>query len=174
MNNTYHFFWNGPFSQWYASKFTSSDNIIGQYNYSTITFNCAEQYMMFKKASLFEDHNTATLILQANDPKTQKALGRKVIGFNAAEWDEHARAIVYHGNFLKFTQNPARLQDLLDTGDKILVEASPYDKIWGIGMGADEAAITPPEQWNGTNWLGEVLTKLKHNLKNNITTNPYL
>lgn len=165
MNEDCTFFWNGPFSQWYPSYFKVHNNKIGQYDYGTIMFNSAEQYMMFKKATLFEDHNSATLILGTDDPREQKRLGRGVQGFNKEAWEAIARYVVYQGNLEKFSQNTILREALLATGDTLLVEASPYDEIWGIKMSEAEAKITPKGKWRGTNWLGEVLTQVREDLK---------
>lgn len=154
MNSNYTFFWSGPFSQWYESKFIKNG----------IKFNTAEQYMMYNKATLFDDFDIAEKILKTNNPKIQKGLGRQVSNFNLDVWNQNAKRVVYEGNYCKFTQNPDLLQKLLSTEGTILVEASPFDSIWGIGLSEDVARITPPEQWKGTNWLGEVLTQLRDDL----------
>jgi ribA/ribD-fused uncharacterized protein len=156
MNENYEFFWNGEFSQWYPCKFKDDTGKI---------FVTAEQFMMHHKALTFGDAEIAELILKTNNPKDQKALGRQVKNFDADKWNSVAKDIVYQGNQYKFTQNPVLLDVLLSTGNKTIVEASPYDRIWGIGLGEEQARITPPEQWLGTNWLGEVLTKLRDDLK---------
>lgn len=155
MNENYTFFWSGIFSQWYPSDFIIHN----------IKFNCAEQWMMYSKAILFGDHETAAKILATRNPKEQKDLGRQVKNFNPVIWDNIAQVLVYQGNMAKFTQNPKLLEFLMDTGDNTLVEASPYDKIWGIGLGEEKAKITPPDQWLGKNWLGIALTTVKNDLK---------
>ena len=156
MNENYKFFWNGEFSQWYPSKFKDTEGR---------TFVTAEQYMMYYKAVTFGDTEIAKLIMETDSPMRQKALGRQVRNFDVGLWNAVAKDIVYQGNQYKFTQNSVLLDVLMSTGDKTLVEASPYDKIWGIGLNEEEAKVTPPEQWLGTNWLGEVLTKLRNDLK---------
>lgn len=150
----YTFFWSGPFSQWAKSKFTTD----GQ------TFNTAEQYMMYSKAKLFEDEEIATKILATSNPRVQKMLGRQVRGFDAEVWQVAAVDVVYKGNYAKFTQNPKLMKCLLATEGTVLVEASPYDKIWGIGLGENDARRIPPKQWPGTNLLGLVLTQLREDL----------
>jgi ribA/ribD-fused uncharacterized protein len=155
-NEKYEFFWSGPFSQWYSSKFTVNG----------ITFATAEQFMMYSKAMLFNDQEIANKILLATNPKQQKALGRQVKNFNADRWSNVAKEIVYEGNYAKFTQDPKLLVILMATGDKELVEASPFDKIWGIGLDEAKAKVTPVDQWPGSNWLGEVLTELRNDLRN--------
>lgn len=150
----YTFFWAGPFSQWFRSDFVVDGK----------KFCTAEQYMMYKKAIHFGDEEIAQKVMATCNPKIQKALGRKVKNFVAEEWNRVARQYVYEGNYAKFTQNPKLLKVLMETGDTVLVEASPYDTIWGIGMGADEASKTPPEKWKGTNWLGIEITRVRENL----------
>lgn len=159
--NNHHYFWGGPFSQWAKSSFT----IDGQ------TFNCAEQYMMYKKAMLFNDTDIAEKILSTSNPREQKALGRQVKGFDPDVWYQHAEQYVYDANVAKFTQNPEFLQSLADTGNDLIVEASPYDDIWGIGLDSEAASVTPPEQWPGKNLLGKVLMRVREDiLSNRLTT----
>lgn len=162
MSDDYVFFWDGPFSQWHPSVFELDG----------IEYNCAEQYMMAEKARLFEDHETLEEILEAEDPDTQKKLGRLVSNFDKDYWEEDLENgyprcwnIVWRGNMAKFSQNPDLLKELLATGDAMLVEASPYDRIWGVGLKASDPRIKNPENWQGSNWLGEVLTVVKSFLK---------
>ena len=157
MTDQYTFFWSGPFSQWYPSKF----------NVQGIDYNCAEQYMMYHKAIMFGDIDALEAIMETNSPREQKAIGRKVNNFDQTQWNRFAKDIVYVGNYAKFTQNLDLQQYLLETAGTLLVETSPYDKIWGIGLNEVEAAITPQDQWKGTNWLGEVLTQVRDDILNN-------
>lgn len=150
----YTFFWSGIYSQWYKASFTIQGT----------TYNCAEQYMMHQKAILFGDYHAAKLIMETKNPREQKAIGRTVKGFIASVWNARAKFIVKRGNHAKFTQNPELLEALLATAPTILVEASPRDSIWGIGIDEEKARKTPPEKWPGTNWLGEVLTELREEL----------
>ncbi len=145
------FFWNGPFSQWHPSSFVVND----------ITFKCAEQYMMYEKGMLFEDYDIAVKILETDDPRKQKSLGRTVSNFDPNQWNEVARDIVFQGNIHKFTQNDDLQEILLQTEGTTLVEASPYDKIWGIGLKESDPRALNRETWRGTNWLGEVLTEVR-------------
>lgn len=154
--NKYNFFWSGPFSQWYRSSFII-DNI---------TYNCAEQYMMHQKALLFNDHEIAKKIMKTQDPRKQKALGKEVKNFTMKVWNEHCLAIVFRGNHAKFSQNRRLYTMLMNTIPSILVEASPYDTIWGIGLDEEKAKVTPEDQWPGTNWLGYTLTNLRDFFEN--------
>ena len=143
-----------PFSQWYRCSFTAGAN----------KFNCAEQYMMHGKALLFDDAAAAAKILAADHPREHKALGRKVKGFVDTTWKREREAIVRAGNHAKFTQNPTLRELLLATKGTTLVEASPFDKIWGIGLAASDARAQDPQQWKGQNLLGKILTALRDEL----------
>lgn len=149
----YTFFWSGPFSQWYPAKF----RIAGK------TYNCAEQYMMAMKALTFGDKETLEAIMKAASPKEQKALGRKVKGFNADKWNSLARDFVYEANYAKFS-NPTLKKLLLDTTGTELVEASPVDIIWGIGLAEDNPDAKDKSKWRGKNWLGQVLTRVRDDM----------
>lgn len=156
ITNDYVFFWRNrsPFSNWYKQAPFNSD---GYY------YNCMEQFMMHQKALLFGDHETAEKIMQANNPSEHKALGREVKPFDPAVWDAEKKRIVYIGLKAKFTEpgNESILEDLKDTAGRILVEASPYDKIWGIGMEEWEPGVEDRKNWKGLNLLGSLLTKLR-------------
>lgn len=147
----YTFFWNGVFSQWYPSTFNDGQR----------TYNCAEQYMMYHKAMTFNDTYTANKIMATDNPREQKKLGRLVQNFNAAKWDQVKFDIVLEGNRLKFTQNDDLLEELIKTGDTEMVEASPYDKIWGVGLSEDDPRIHNKENWQGENLLGKVLDQVR-------------
>jgi len=150
----YHFFWGGPFSQWWQSEF----------KVGTTMYYTAEQYMMAEKARLFGDGLALSEILATLDPKKQKAWGRKVRNFDQKIWNENKVRIVYHGNKAKFTQNPDLLSDLFATEDKLIVEASPYDKVWGIGLNEQMAKVIPEKNWEGENLLGRILSQLREDL----------
>ena len=105
--------------------------------------------------------------MNAYSPAEYKKLGRKVKGFDATVWDEKKLDIVVEGNKAKFGQNPDLKEFLLDTGDAILVEASPYDKIWGIGLDRETALNSRIEDWNGENLLGCALMEVRDWLKDN-------
>ena len=120
--SNYTYFWDGIYSNWYKSTFILEDNI----------FNCVEQYMMFNKAMFFGDLETARLIMNTNNPRKQKELGRLVKDYDDREWSKVREDIVYKGLKAKFDQNPDLKKQLLLTKGTTLVEASPYDRIWGI------------------------------------------
>ncbi len=143
----YVFFWGGPFSQWAHSPFT-----IG-----VRTYSCAEQWMMYMKAVTFGDLITADLILTEDRPSEQKALGRRVSGFDADVWSTVGYQIVVAGNIAKFQQNDDMMEALRITGERTIVEASPYDKVWGIGLREDDPLADDPANWQGRNLLGKAI-----------------
>jgi len=155
MKEQFTFFWDGPFSQWHSCEFTDSWGL---------TYNCAEQYMMASKAELCDDKETMRKIMKATSPNEQKALGRTVKNFDVDQWNEVARDIVYEGNDLKFNQNPELKQMLLETTGTTLVEASPVDSFWGIALYANDSRALSRSTWQGTNWLGEVLTNVRDDM----------
>ncbi|MEY8758208.1 NADAR family protein [Chryseobacterium tongliaoense] len=143
------------FSQWFPSIFEE--------NY--LTYKTAEHYMMVKKARLFKDNATLIEILDSQTPKEAKDLGRKIKNFDHQLWEQQKYGIVKRGNFLKFSQNQDLKDFLLSTGDKILVEASPYDRIWGIGMLESDPKVENPAHWKGENLLGFALMEVRDELK---------
>eukprot|EP01129_Flabellula_baltica_P014792 TRINITY_DN7197_c0_g1_i1.p1 TRINITY_DN7197_c0_g1~~TRINITY_DN7197_c0_g1_i1.p1 ORF type:complete len:163 (+),score=39.29 TRINITY_DN7197_c0_g1_i1:62-550(+) len=148
---------NGYLSQWY---------MVTMQDHNGVEYTCCEQYMMYQKALLFDDEEIAALILNTSSPKKMKALGRKVKGFNQEIWEAHRSSIVEQGNYLKFSQNE-ELKDLIkSTGDAILVEASPRDRIWGIGLGVNDPNIHNPDLWIGLNLLGDALMSVRERLNN--------
>lgn len=142
------------FSQWWPSRFQVDGTV----------YPTAEHWMMSQKARLFGDGETALRILSAQSPKEVKQLGREAKGFDASIWDDNKLAIVEEGNFHKFGQNADLRDYLTSTGDQVLVEASPVDRIWGIGLAADDADATNPPQWRGDNLLGFALMRVRQRL----------
>jgi ribA/ribD-fused uncharacterized protein len=142
-------------SQWYPAPFE-----VDGVRYAT-----AEHYMMAGKARLFGDTEIAGRIVANDDPGAVKALGRKIKGFDEATWTQHRRAIVEAGNFAKFSQNAPLRKFLLATGENVLVEASPVDAIWGIGLAAEDARALDPAQWQGLNLLGFALMQVRARLR---------
>ena len=114
---------------------------------------------MYHKALLFDDSDVATQILAATTPIEVKALGRQVKNFDEETWKENRYRIVKEGNILKFSQHLDLREKLLATKGKMLVEASPRDRIWGIGYGAKNA-LANKERW-GLNLLGQVLVEIR-------------
>lgn len=121
--------------------------------------------MMAQKAILFKDDEILQKIMSANNPAVYKSLGRQIRNFDSKIWDENKCKIVVSGNMAKFSQNPKLLDFLLKTGDRVLVEASPYDRIWGIGLAKDTPDIENPFKWKGINLLGFALMEVRENLK---------
>ena len=109
----------------------------------------------------FNDIEIARKILKTTEPKEPKHLGRLVKGFDAEYWNSIARDVVYDGNFYKFSQNKHLLEKLKKTAGQILVECSPTDCIWGIGRGLKDELRLNENTWNGTNWLGYILTDIR-------------
>lgn len=155
MTEKFYFFWKHRLSQWHMCDFSING----------IVYNCAEQYMMSMKSKLFNDNDTYEKIMNSCSPREHQNLGRKVMGFDKKIWDENARKIVTKGNYHLFTQNKDQKELLLSTGTDTLVEASPYDKIWGIGLAANDIRALKRETWQGTNWLGQCLTKVRNRLQ---------
>jgi ribA/ribD-fused uncharacterized protein len=137
----------GCLSQWWPVAFTDDGS----------TFASAEHYMMAHKAWLFDDHRTAAEILTAEHPGEAKTLGRKVRGFDEQVWNAHRFDIVVRGNIAKFGCDPDLLRFLLGTRKRVLVEASPRDRIWGIGLTAMDEHAASPSTWRGLNLLGFAL-----------------
>lgn len=142
-------------SQWFYAPFTLDNS-----RYLT-----AEHYMMAQKARLFNDNNKLTEILACDSPQTAKQLGREVSNFDEQHWKQHCFEYVVKGNLGKFNQNPALREFLLSTGEQVLVEASPRDRIWGIGMGASNPDANQPERWRGQNLLGFALMQVRAQLR---------
>ncbi|KAG9591838.1 DUF1768-domain-containing protein, partial [Aureobasidium melanogenum] len=147
----------GIFSQWRKCTFTDL-------NHPDVKFNCAEQYMMYSKAQTFNSPDIAAQILTTTASADQKRLGRKIEGFSDAIWDAVKFGIVERGKLLKFEQNEEFKKVLLDTGDRLLVEAAANDKIWGIGYTAAGAKKVSREKW-GQNLLGKALMNVREKIR---------
>ena len=137
----------GVFSQWFPSPFT-----VDAVNYAT-----AEHWMMAEKARLFGDHAIAAKILADDSPARAQRFGRRVSGFQQEKWEEHRFRIVLDGNVHKFTSSAVLRDYLVGTGNAVLVEASPMDRIWGIGLAESDAVGVLPSDWRGSNLLGFAL-----------------
>jgi len=156
--STHAYFWNSIYSQWYTTT--------NQFVENNIKYNNAESYMMYKKALLFNDTEIAQEILKSNHPGTVKRLGRKIKNFDDQKWNDNKLDIVERANYLKFTQNPDLLRMLLADKDLILVEASPQDKIWGIGLHFDDDKVLDENNWNGENLLGKCIMNIRNDILN--------
>lgn len=141
---------NGFLGQWFPSSFQDETGM---------TFDNAEQYMMYQKAKIFGDDEIAKQIMTTNKPQVMKSLGQRVRNFDQKVWDQQKYQIVVNGTFFKFSQNPALKEQLLATGDSYLAEASPYDKIWGVGT-----TSLNPRYWQGQNLLGCALMAVRYHL----------
>jgi ribA/ribD-fused uncharacterized protein len=161
-NDDYIFFTKSWLSQWYGA-FKGQDSTFEMLFESgvPIEFNCSEQAMMFHKAILFKDFNTARFIMDEKHPNKQKELGRQVRNFDEKIWDKVKFDIVYAISFAKFTRIPLLKERLMETGSKILVEAAPWDSVWGIGMGVEDPNILDKDKWRGQNLLGQALMKAR-------------
>ena len=144
------------FSQWWEGN---------PFQEGELSYPTAEHYMMAGKAKLFDDQEVFSKIIQSNSPGEAKELGRQVRNFDPSIWEAKRCEIVIRGNYLKFSQHELLQDFLLKTNNRILVEASPIDKIWGIGMDAKDPQVENPWNWRGTNLLGFCLMETRDLLK---------
>ncbi|MFF5081298.1 NADAR family protein [Actinoplanes sp. NPDC000266] len=144
----------GCLSQWWPSPFEVDG----------VRFATAEHYMMWSKAVLFGDQEMAGRILAADHPHAAKKLGGRVTGFEQQTWNDQRLPIVVAGNLAKFGAHDDLRDFLLTTGDRVLVEASPLDRVWGIGLSRDDPRARDPKQWRGLNLLGVALTRVRDEL----------
>ncbi|MGW3136268.1 NADAR family protein [Streptomyces sp. NPDC001139] len=142
-------------SQWWPAPFTVDG----------VTYGTAEHWMMAGKARLFADAEAERRILAAGHPSQAKKEGRLVRGFDEETWRRERFAVVVEGSVHKFAAHPELREFLLNTGDRVLVEASPVDRVWGIGLAADDEAATDPERWRGPNLLGFALMEARERLR---------
>lgn len=156
----YLFFWDQKnpatacFSQWYPAQFVIDG----------ITYQNAEQYMMAEKARLFEDENAFKKIISSTSPREMKAIGRTIKNFDQQVWEQNREQVVFDANLAKFSQDRVLKKTLLDTQNKILVEASPVDAIWGIGLHETHPDAKDPSKWQGLNLLGFILMRVRNTL----------
>lgn len=145
---------------WQTPEVYSNWNMLG-FIENGIEFQLSEQYMMWCKAMFFGDRETAAAILKETDARTIKYLGRAVKGYHEEAWESVRMAVMVRGCWLKFSQSAAARAEILATGDRILVEASPYDKVWGIGLTEDDPRALDQTQWLGRNLLGLALMEVR-------------
>ncbi|WP_367128154.1 NADAR family protein [Saccharothrix sp. HUAS TT1] len=141
-------------SQWWEGSFAVDGR----------TFRTAEHFMMHGKAVLFGDDETAAAVLAATTPREARTLGRQVRGFDEDTWVANRLDLVVRGNVAKFGARDDLRGFLLGTGDRVLVEASPMDRIWGIGLAADDPRAADPATWRGLNLLGQALMQARDRL----------
>ena len=144
----------GCLSQWWPVDFSVNG----------VTYPSAEHWMMAAKARLFDDLDGLAKVLAANSPGAAKAAGRKVQGFDEQRWVAARYDIVVAGNLAKFSQHPDLRQFLVATRERVLVEASPYDRIWGVGMAPTNPDVHRPSAWRGRNLLGFALMDVRAQL----------
>lgn len=164
------------YSQWYPKSFIGDQGVYDLYDGDPIgmkqfedfvlgkTFVNREQWMMLHKALIFNDIESAEKIMRFTSPKTIKGLGRKVKNFDDKVWNDWKYQLVVNGNYLQFTQDQEMKDRLLSTEDKEIVEASPYDRVWGIGYSADKALNVSKDRW-GQNLLGKALMEVREAIR---------
>lgn len=155
VKNGFCLFWKSWLSNW-----TTSPMMI-----DNVRYTCVEQYMMSCKARLFGDHATLKQIMATTVPKEQKGFGRSVVNFNEKVWLEVAFDVVLRGTIEKYRQNPSLLIKLEQLGDVEFVEASPIDKVWGIGLGVDDPDAADKSKWLGQNLLGKAIDAAKEKIE---------
>lgn len=157
---TFVFFWKeralepGCLSQWWPAPFVVDG----------VSFPTAEHWMMAGKARLFADAGALEKVLRAPTPAAAKSLGRAVRGYSEERWGAARYDIVVAGNEAKFAQNDDLRRFLASTGSRVLVEASPFDRVWGIGLSEDDERATAPSRWRGRNLLGFALMEVRERL----------
>lgn len=151
-------------SQWHACELEAPSGFESAADAPRRRFNCAEQYMMAEKALCFGDREALNAIMASSSPGAQKALGRGVRNFDEEVWQRVRYDVVVRGNLAKFSQNPALRRRLLESGERVIAEASASDRVWGIGLRADDPAATRPGAWRGENLLGKALMEVRRRL----------
>ncbi len=150
----YIFFWHGPFSNFWKTKIKIKD----------LEFLSSEQAFMYMKAKVF-DKSKCNKILETDSPQEAKKIGRKIRNYDDLKWASLRYDVMKDILFYKFSQNPELKIILLKTGNKILVEGSPYDKIWGVGIHFKDELIYNESNWRGQNLLGKALMEVREKLK---------
>lgn len=165
-NIPFFFFWgHQPSADGRITKSCLSQWWVAPFEVENIIYQTAEHWMMAEKARLFKDGNAMANILASQTPAKAKEEGRLVENFDPTVWHLHKLDIVVEGNKHKFGSHQALAEFLLHTGDQVLVEASPRDNIWGIGMGESNPAARDPSLWRGQNLLGFALMEVRASLK---------
>jgi hypothetical protein len=158
ITDTHIYFWGSYLSNWIPNDLTIP--------YEGHIFTNSEQLFMYLKAKFFKDENSASNIVQFGfDPKTAKDLGRTVKNYDETIWSKYRENAMYIAIRAKFESSPKLRKQLLETGDKILVEGTPFDPIWGVKIKWDDDRILDEKNWNGLNLLGKVLMRVRFDLK---------
>jgi len=158
VTNTHIYFWGS-----FLSNFIPKDLSIEVDGYK---FNTSEQLFMYYKAKFFEDHDKALeIVTKGQEPWDAKRMGREVRGYDEEIWSEYREGAMYNAIINKFRSNDKLKQQLLDTGDKILVEGTPMDPIWGVMIKWDDDRILDEKNWKGQNLLGKVLMRVRNDLR---------
>lgn len=155
------FFWKDEDDKPYVSEKCLSQWYYAPFMVNNQWYSCAEQYMMAEKACLFGDYDIYQQILNQSDQMAIKKLGRMVHNFKEDIWQQHRSEIIKRANMAKFSQNKSLMDFLLSTGDRILVKASPYDVIYGVGIEEHNPNILDPHKWRGLNLLGFTLMEIR-------------
>ncbi len=167
ITNTHIYFYTNFLSNWYSTK-----DIKPQFTdpLTKLTWNNTEEAFMFYKANFHQDFVTANKIvnhaIMRRHPREVKDLGREVLDYSDKAWSCVRYGYMVYVNYLKFSQNEDFKKQLLETSDKILVEASPYDAVWGVKLGEDDPLILSEDNWKGLNLLGKALMEVRNKLKN--------
>lgn len=156
VNDNMILFWNSCYSQWFPSEFVDCNGL---------KFFNAEQFMMYHKAKLFNDTEIMEKIINEKNPRTLKEYGRQVKNYVDEIWVAAREEVVILGNYYKFTQNDKILKELMSSIGKELVEASPVDRIWGIGLSEHDEKCLDKSKWRGLNLLGKCLMRVREILK---------
>lgn len=154
----------GILSSDYCTEFCSNLTVDGKlYN-----FNSATQYIAASKAKLFNDNDMLERILDEDNIQKQKQLEQQIKNVKEDKWFQECRQIVYNGTFDKFYQNDKIFSLLVSTENKTIVASLPTDRIWGIGVSCDDIKVKFRHNWRGRNWLGQVLMKIREDLRNGV------
>lgn len=152
----------GCLSQWWPAPFTVDG----------VEYPTAEHWMMARKARLFGDAAAEHAAEAAPGPRQAKAAGRRVAGFDQEVWERERYAIVVEGNVRKFERHAELREYLLGTTSRVLVEASPLDRVWGVGLAAEDDRVRDPARWRGLNLLGFALMEARQRLLTRTGTRP--
>lgn len=141
-----------------------SENYAAPFDTEGERFSTVEHYLAWRKAVLFGDAHAAERILRAESPTKAKAIGRSVTPFNDEVWKAHRLEVAVAGNIAKFSAHPELADYLAQTGHKVLADASPIDRVWGIGLAADDPSAKDPQLWPGLNIMGFSLMEARSQL----------